>query len=301
MMPRILAVTVGLIAGLAAFLILALDWQAVLAAVGVDRPGMAAAQASDLPRLTWAICGGVTLFAVAALAVVLVIGLAETSAARRAINALRHDPALADSWNLADWRAAFARTAIADRAEAMIAAINPPGSVRRVAVDTQLLVGLDEVWLDRLTLKRTVAPLAFLVVGLGAAAALFTYVDGDPWAAVLAAGMSGWVIIYAAQYLARMALSPAVTAAVDAATAAIRPLTAFQAVEGGPAPAPAVQPDLPAAVAEAIAAPVSRLADAADRLAASAKQPSREQTIEAALADIRAGIERLLEVSDPPD
>lgn len=304
MTPRIIALTLGLVAGLVAFFILASDWTSVLSAVGVDQVGIAAAKTGELPRLTWAISAGITIFAVFALIVVLIVGVLETSRARQAINALRHDPSLADSWNIADWRSAFAETAIADRAEAMIAAINPPGSIRRVAVDTQLLVGLDEVWLDRLTLKRTVAPLAPLVLGLSATAGLFTYVDGDPWAVVLAAGASGWLLIRASQYLARLALSPAVTAAIDAATAAIRPLTAIQTIEGDlpvSTAAPIETAELAASVAEALFEPMARLSDAADRLSAAARPQSREQTIEAALADIRAGIERLLEVSDPPD
>jgi hypothetical protein len=92
--------------------------------------------------------------------------------------------------------------------------------------------------------------------------------------------------------------------AIDAATAAIRPLTAFDAVESAP---PTGRPpfesglevgEFAAALADLLADPLARLAEAADTLAASAPAAG-ERSMEDALARIRAGIERLLESSGP--
>jgi hypothetical protein len=93
-----------------------------------------------------------------------------------------------------------------------------------------------------------------------------------------------------------MVLGPAVAAAVDAAAAALRPLTPIRLPEAASA---AVEPA--PALTEAVATQIERLSTAAEALAAAFQPPPRGQTIQAALADIKAGIERLLEITETPD
>jgi len=303
MTPRSAAVILGLIAGIAIFLALKLDWSATTAFV-------AANAATPMPRLAWAISGGTAGFAIVALLVALIGGAAEIAKARRQIERLRLDPELADRWNAADWRAAFAHTAIADQAEAMIAVMPVnKDETRRVVVDTPLLLGLNRIWLDRLTLTWTIAPLPSILAGLAATFALFAYEAGDKWAAVLAAGTAGWFAIRLVQYLVRAALAPLVDAAVAGATAAVRPLSAAQAIDlpRQSTPVPSAVPSkrieqeeaeiIAAALSNAIWEPLGRLADAAQKLSAAAPQ-TRDQAIESALAEVRAGIEKLLAASD---
>jgi hypothetical protein len=300
MKARFVAVVLGLIAGAAVFLMCRTGWGETLTTIGVRQPALAAAFLAPASRFAWAITAGVVAFAVTALAIGLVAGLVEASAARRAVNALRYDPSLAGQWNVADWLAAFATTAVSDRAAAMVAMIGQPGQTRRVAVDTEILLGLVETWIDRLTMNTVFAPLASMLLGVGATVALIGAAGGEPWEAALAAAPAGWLAIRLSLYCVRLALTPSVTGAVEAATSAILPLTSFDAVE---TPRPTI-PDgldtaaLADAIADALASPLSQLAEATDTLAAAVKPAAREQTIDAALAEIRAGIERLLGTSD---
>lgn len=310
MTSRIAAVTIGLIAGIAIFLALRLDWAGTIAAFNLQGSHLAASLTGILPRLAWAITAGLSVFGVLTSLVAFIGGAAETARARAGLRALRLDPILVGSWNAADWRAAFAPTAVADQAEAMIALLPiENGGERRVVVDTHLLTGLAPLWLDRATLTRTLAPLPALAAAQGIVLALIDYASGGRWALDLAAGATGWLLIAAAFYLARIALAPQIGATVEAATAVIRPLTSLQSFVSA-APVTAILPMttgpmttgpdagiFAAALERALSAPLGRLAEAADRLGNAAAGPSREQAIDAALAEIRAGIERLLDAS----
>jgi hypothetical protein len=309
MTVRSAAVTLGLIAGIAIFLALELDWAATTAFLRVN--AATASMTTPMTRLVWAISGGTAGFATIALLAALTGGAAEIAKARRQIDRLRLDPELTDRWNAADWRAAFARTAIADQAEAMIAVLPvDKDETRRVIVDTPLLLGMNRIWLDRLTLTWTITPLPPILIGFGATFALFAYEGGDKWAVVLAAGTAGWFAIRLVHYLVRAALAPLVDSAVAAATAAMRPLSAAQAIEAPrqSAATPSAPPSkrieqeeaeiIAAALSNAIWEPLGRLADAAQKLSAAAPQ-SRDQAIESALAEVRAGIEKLLAGSNP--
>jgi glucose-6-phosphate-specific signal transduction histidine kinase len=97
------------------------------------------------------------------------------------------------------------------------------GEERRVVVDAPLLLGLSSLWLDRLTLTRTIRPLTPIVLALAATLALFAYGANGKWEPALAAGTTGALAIQLVQYLVRVALSPLVDGAVAAATAAIEP------------------------------------------------------------------------------
>jgi hypothetical protein len=233
--------------------------------------------------------------------------------------------ALIDRWTAADWRAAFAGSSVADQAEAMVV-FQPAdkGETRRVAVDTPILLALDRLWLDRLTLAGSVAPLPTLTAGFSILLALTAVALGERWDVPLLAGVAAWFAIAFGRYIVCLVLRPAVAAAVGAATAAVRPLSSIRAaeivraaeprLEPLPVPAaavpeqqPAPAPDSPARLAheeaEIIAAalsnviwePLGRLAEAAEKLTAAAAPKSRDQAITSALAEIRAGIERLLD------
>ena len=66
--------------------------------------------------------------------------------------------------------------------------------------------------------------------------------------------------------------------------------------------APAIDSkSLAAALAQALSGPLGRLAEATEKLSAAGAPPSREQAIDAALAEIRAGIERLLDTAGHDD
>ena len=304
MTSRIAAGTIGLIAGIAIFLALRLDWAATIALFDLQRSHLVTLLTGGLPRLAWAITAGLGVFGVLASLAALIGGAAEVARARAGLRALRLDPTLAGSWNAADWRIAFAPTAVADQAEAMIALLPVEnGGERRVVVDTHLLTGLAPLWLERLTLSHVIAPLPALAAAQGIVLALIDYASAGRWDLDLAAGATGWLLIAGASYLTRIALAPLIGATVDAATAVIRPLTSMQSfVPTTPAAATPLTagPDAgPCATAleRALSGPLERLAEAADRMANAGAGPSREQTIDAALAEIRAGIERLLDAA----
>lgn len=305
MQSRIAAVILGLIAGIAVFFTVKFNFTEAASFLRLDHAGVVTASVSGLTRSAWAISGGIAAFATVSLLVALITGMAEISKVRARIDELRLDPAMAGRWNAADWRAAFAPTAIADQAEAMIAILPvEKEETRRVVVDTALLLGLNRIWLDRLTLAWTIGPLPGILLGLAVTLALAAYESGDKWDAALAAGTGGWFVINLVRYLVRVALAPLVDAAVAVATAAVRPLSSVQTPE---APRQAAQVPIPAnrieqEEAEIIAAalsnviwePLKRLAEAAEKLSSPAAPASREEEIEAALAEVRAGIERLL-------
>jgi hypothetical protein len=307
MTSRIAAVILGLIAGIAAFLTLALNWAASLSFLQLGHVALLAGIIGGAAKVAWTISGGIIAFATVALLVALITGMAETAKLRARIDELRLDPDLAGKWNAADWRAAFNSTAIADQAEAMIAIIPvEKHEERRVVVDAPLLLGLNRIWLDRLTLAWTISPLPLIILGLGVTLALFAYEAGGKWDAALAAGTAGWFVIILVQYLVRAALSPLVDSAVTAATAAIRPLSSVHALEAhrlisqSPASVPSKRIEqeeaeiIAAALSNVIWEPLKRLADASEKLTNAATPPSRDQEIEAAMAEIRAGIESLL-------
>jgi hypothetical protein len=306
MQPRMAAVILGLIAGIAAFLTLTVNWTGSLVLLRLNHAALLA-DLNGAAQAAWTISGGVAAFATVASLVALITGMAETAKVRARIDELRLDPALAGKWNAADWRAAFAPTAIADQAEAMIAIVPvEEGEERRVVVDSSLLLGLNRIWLDRLTLAWTIGPLPLIVIGLAATLALFAHESGGKWDAALAAGTAGWFVIVLVQYLVRAALSPLVNGAVAAATAVIRPLNSVHALEAHRQsmhadPQPMVKriereeaEIIAAALSNVIWEPLKRLADASEKLSMAAAPPSRDQEIEAAMAEIRAGIESLL-------
>ena len=307
MTSRMAAVILGLIAGIAVFFILTFNWNESLSFLRLDRAALLAGVTGGAAKAAWTISSGITVFATVVSLVALVSGIAETAKVHTRIDELRLDPALAGKWNAADWRAAFAPTAIADQAEAMIAILPvEKDDERRVVVDAPLLLGLNRIWLDRLTLVWTIGPLPLIVLGLTATLALFAHESGGRWDAALAAGTAGWFVIVLVQYLVRAALSPRVDSAVAAATAAIRPLSSIHALEAHrqivQAPASTLPKRIEQEEAEIIAAalsnviwePLKRLADAAEKLTNAATPPSRDQEINAAMAEIRAGIESLL-------
>jgi len=315
MASRIAALSIGLAAGIATLLFLHLDWNGVLAFLASSgSTGLGAALTEHWPRLAWTGIGAATMFAVAALVVALFGGLIEVLTARARISALRYDPTLAETWNAADWRAAFARTAVSARAEAMIAATVPAadGQARRVVVDTQLLIGMDQFWLDRLALSRIITPLPPLVAGFAATLGLFAFAEGGRWEAVLAAGASAWFVIRLTEYLVRLVLSAAVAAAVESATATLRPMISSRipALPGRPggdpaaagalpatasAPAGPSAPNSPAPGLPAPGSPAPSLpAPSLPAPSLPASEPTREQSVDAAMPEIRASIERLL-------
>jgi hypothetical protein len=307
MTSRIAAVILGLIAGIAAFFTLALNWADSLSFLQLGHVALLTGPIGGAAMTAWSISGGIIAFTTVASLVVLITGMAETARLRTRIDGLRLDPDLAGKWNAADWRAAFAPTAIADQAEAMIAILPvEKNEERRVVVDAPLLLGLSRIWLDRLTLAWTIGPLPLIVLGLGATLALFAHGSGGRWDTALAAGAVGWFAITLVQYLVRAVLSPRVDSAVAAATAAIRPLSSVHALEAhrqiSQGSASALPKRIEQEEAEIIAAalsnviwePLKRLADASEKLTNAATPPSRDQEIEAAMAEIRAGIESLL-------
>ncbi len=309
MTSRIAAAIFGLIAGIVVFFTVTFNFIDAAAFLHADHVGIVTASVSGLTRAAWAISGGITAFVVMASLVALFTGMAETAKVRARIDELRLDPALAGRWNAADWRAAFAPTAIADQAEAMVAILPvEKDDARRVVVDVPLLLGLNRIWLDRLTLAWTIEPLPMILLGLAATLALVAYESGDKWDAVLAAGTAGWFTIGLVRYLVRIALAPLVDSAVASATAAIRPLSSIHALQAhgqiaqAPAPGKRIEQEeaeiIAAALSNVIWEPLVRLADATERLTGVVTPPmTRDQEIESALAGVRAGIERLLDNS----
>ena len=319
MQSRIAAVILGLIAGIAVFFALTFSWSDVLAALRLDHAALLAGVAGSA-KAAWATSAGIAAFAMVASLAALIGGAAETARLRRRIDELRLDPLVAGKWNAADWRAAFAPTAIADQAEAMIAIVPvAEGEERRVVVDAPLLLGLNRIWLDRLSLAQTIGPLPLIVLALAGTLALFAHGADGKWDAALAAGAAGSLAILSARYLVRMALTPLVDGAVAAATSVIRPLISVHAAEAHrpteAAPAAASQKRIEQEEAEIIAAalsnviwePLTRLADTVERLTSVAGEPAaitsppRDQEIEAAMVEIRAGIEKLLNSNEQPE
>jgi hypothetical protein len=302
---RIAAVTTGLIAAIATFLALRLNWPATIGVFHLQGSHLVTLLTGPLPRSAWSTAAGLSVFGILVSLIALIGGVTETTRARAGLTALRLDPTLTGSWNAADWRAAFTPTAVADRAEAMIALLPVEnGGERRVVVDTHLLTGLAPLWLNRSTLSSLVAPLPALCAAQGIVLALIDYASAGQWQLDLAAGAAGWLLITAAHYLARILLAPMIGAAVEAATAVIRPLTSVQSFAATPIAATAGQAagidagGIAAALERALSGPLNRLAEAAERLGNAGAGPSREQTIDAALAEIRAGIERLLDAAE---
>ena len=314
MVPRVAAVVLGTVAGIAALLVLALDWNTAVTLLGIDKPAMLAVLADPLPRLAWTLSAAISVFAVVALLIALVAGFAEVLVARARIDALRHDPAMVGRWNAADWRAAFAHTAIRDRADAAIAALLPvvgapsEAGERRAIADPAILVDLDRFWLERLALDRVVVPVPNLLLALGGVTALLRYASGEPgWELALAAGVAGWLAIRVVHYVVRLILGLVVELAVGAATAAVRPLTSALSLEliawrasdeRRPAGPPlALEPPRPATVlAGKPGEPFFASADLQPRPMESAVAPFAPSAggVEAVLAEIRAGIEELL-------
>ena len=315
MQSRIAAVILGLIAGIAVFFALAFNWTGTLAALRLDHAALLDGVAGAV-KAAWAISAGIALFAVVASLVALIGGIIETTRLRRRIDELRLDPLVAGKWNAADWRAAFAPTAIADQADAMIAIVPVvEGEERRVVVDAPLLLGLNRIWLDRMTLVRTIGPLPLIVLALAGTLALFAHGADGKWDAALAAGTASAFAIVLVQYLVRMALTPLVDGAVAAATSVIRPLISVHAAEAHRPADSAPQKRIEQEEAEIIAAalsnviwePLTRLADTVERLTSVAGEPAaitappRDQEIEAAMVEIRAGIEKLLNSNEQPE
>jgi hypothetical protein len=309
MTSRMAAMILGLVAGIAVFFALTLSWSDVLSALRLDHAALLAG-VTGTAKASWAISGGVAVFAVVASLVALIAGMAETARLRRRIDELRLDPALAGKWNAADWRAAFAPTVIAEQAEAMIAIIPvEPGEERRVVVDAPMLLDLNRIWLDRLTLAWTIRPLPMIVLALAGTLALFAHGADGKWDAALAAGPAAGLAMVLVQYLIRAILSPLVDGAVAAAAAVIRPLISVHALE---AHRPGAQPTgappkrieqeeaeiIAAALSNVIWEPLNRLANTVEKLTGptqtAAITPPRDQEIETAMVDIRAGIEKLL-------
>ncbi len=313
-MSRILAIMFGLVAGIGAFLFLYSSWEhasSFLDAIGLA--SVATALNNPAIRFVWAMSASVTAFAVTTLLILLVAGWAETLTVRNRLNALRHDLALADAWNIADWRAAFSGSMVGDWTETIVTGIVPGigDAGRRVVTDTALFLALDTLWLDRLTLNRMIGRLPLLLFGLGLTSSLLSEANsgGDgQWIILLAAGSCAAFIVALMLYLVRSALMPFVALSIRAAKAAIRPVTSQAAFDtklpllAKPAPRSAdpagTEPFdadvIAAAIATALAEPLRQLTEAVDRLNAGGGANQREQAIDAALAEVRAGIERLL-------
>jgi hypothetical protein len=258
MKSRIAALTLGILCGVGVFAALELDWDAAMAELPGIRPDIAAAAHGRLIRLAWSGSMAATAFAAATLLVALLAGLAEAFSTRRRLTRPDHDRAMSDRWIIANWRSAFAGTAAANLAEAIIA------GDARAGVGALLLAGLEEAWLERLTLDRIIAPLPAITLGWGGVLALMRYGAGPGWELALAAGAAAWLAISVAAYLVRLALGSAVAAAIRSATAAIR----ASAAPAGPGPQHDGGPDDPATAAMG--------------------------GVDPALQEVRAGIERLL-------
>jgi hypothetical protein len=266
MFTRISAIAAGVIAGAAAFYFLFVRdaasriWTRAIG-VGIDWPA----------RLAWSASMALVMFAFVALTAALIAGLIETMTTRSRLNRLRFDPDLAGHWGGADWRAAFARTAIQAQAEATIAGFLPAGVgvERRVIIDPAMLIGIEPAWVERLSLTRTIAPLPLLTLAAAAGPALFEAYRQLAWEVPLMAGIAGWFAISAALYLVRGILGLTAALCVDCARAAIHPITT----------APAL-----AFAWAANAAPAAQ----ADR------DDDSDLDVDPALSEIRAGIERLL-------
>jgi hypothetical protein len=285
-MARILATFFGLIAGIVSFLFLYSTWERASSLVDlIGLTGIAAALSDSAARLIWAICIAVTLFSLVALAVLVMAGIEETLRVRRRLNALRNDPSIDSEWSARGWRGAFAGSAVASYAGAVAAEVSP-------------LLAIEETWLNRLSLARIFGWLPALLLGLSASSALIgqSREPAAAWSIFLAAGASGAFVIALAFYLARAILAPLVANALSAAACALGQVSV------SPPPSPKEEAAGPridyavlaTAIAEALSEPVETLREAADQIRARAEPDQRDQSIESTLAEVRAGIERLL-------
>ena len=93
MTSRMTAAILGLIAGIALFFAVALSWNGMLSAVGLDH-AMLLTGLTGAAKAAWAVSGGIAAFAVVASLAALAGGIAETAKLRRRIDELRLDPAV---------------------------------------------------------------------------------------------------------------------------------------------------------------------------------------------------------------
>ncbi len=279
MTTRVLAVMFGIIAGIGTAAGFYFDWGEIVALLPIGPPDTVAALSIRGNRLACAIAGTATAFATVALLTAVAGGIIETGKARRKIAALRDDTANVPTE--LDTILAGTAVAAAGAADAMPA-----------------LLALEHSWLERLTLRQLTAPLPALVLAADGVLALFGDISGTGWDIALAAGLCGWLAIGLARYLAAIVVGPLVGATFEMLRLAqmLRP-----ALISSPAiPAPGASFDAGAVardLADLLAEPLERLADAADRLGSVEAAPFREQSVDAALAEIRQGIERLLAAS----
>jgi hypothetical protein len=298
MISRVLAIILGVIAGVAVLAACCFAWGEIVALAPTGSADVAAALWVPVNHLAWAMTCAVGLFAVVALATAVAGGIVETNLVRRRVAEARIDSAGLDRANAPDWRAIFAETAIAGLAAAI------PEST---PYDPSTLLALETVWRDRLTLSRTIAPLPAIVLACDAALAIFGVIAGTGWELALAAGASGWFVVSLARYLAVLGLSPLIAWTMGETVPPMRatgaPRAIFQpAINQGAPKQPILSPAatpldagaIARDIAEMLADPIERLADAASRLGSPTPAASREQAVDSALAEIRAGIERLL-------
>jgi hypothetical protein len=306
-------VTLGSIASAAVFTFLELYWppqldpsaglDRIASFAGVDIISLIRAMSAPSIRFTWIVSISTVIFAVVTLLVSLIAGLIETFRVNRRLAVLRRDMDEDIALNIARWRTAFLRTAIPDRADAIVSG---KGSLDE----------LSELWLDRLTLGKAISPLPLLLILFAGTFALIRHDIPGEWEITLAAGTAAAFLIRFAQYLVQSALSVSIAPSVRNAIVAICALTDRQSIKAQTAPAisePVSPPPSPLApvpgdiatrieqlnafalgkaVASVLMEPLNRLTEAADRFSTAAV--GREQEINAALAEVRAKIERSL-------
>ncbi len=302
--------TLGSIACAACFTFLELYWppqldpsaglDRIASFAGLDMISLIRAMSVASIRFTWIVSISAAVFASIILLVSLIAGLAETFRVNRRLVVLRRDMDEDIAMNIAYWRAAFLRTAIPDRAEAIVSG--------KASLD-----GLSELWLDRLTLSKAISPLPILLIAFAGTLALMRHDISGEWEVTLAAGTASAFLIRFAQYLVQSALSVSIATSVRNATLVICALTERQSVKAQTAPEIS-EPPLPApvpvpsdiatrieqlnafalgkAVASVLMEPLNRLTEAADRFSTAAI--GREREINAALAEVRAKIEHSL-------
>jgi hypothetical protein len=328
MTTRILALILGLIAGAVVLAICIFVWSDAVAVAPIHAPDLVAALSVPANRVAWAVAAVAAACAVAALFTGLVGGIAETLIAARRIGALQAGPTLA-GWSCAgDWRTVFDSTAIAVAAGPILEAAVIPREGRAAGVDSISLLALGRLWLDRLTFRRAIRPLPLLVLSADIMLALISDLSGTGWELALAAGVAGWFLISLARYVTFLVLSPFIERTVAATLSATRqamdaPASDIVAPRGfgqaaatqpsmnqpltGPlptAPVGAVAAEAEAiarTVAEILAEPLERLAAAAEKMGSAAPPQEQttdpESTVDTAMAEVRAGIERLLAAS----
>jgi len=267
---------------------------------GLDTISLIRAMSWPSVRFTWIVSISTVVFAGVILLISLVAGLAETFRVNSRLAVLRRDMDENIAMSIARWRTAFTRTAISDRAEAIVSG--------KASLD-----GLSELWLDRSTLGKAISPLPLLLIAFAGTFALMRHDISGEWEITLAAGTASAFLIRFTQYLVQSVLSVSIASSVRNATVAICALTDRESVKAPtapaisepPPPAPAPMPGdiatrieqlnafaLGKAVASVLMEPLNRLTEAADRFSTAAV--GREQEINAALAEVRAKIERSL-------